>query len=391
MLNLQVNTETNKIIIGEIKNKGANNMVKIKKLVEELDPYVPGRSIKEIAEEYGLDPDKIIKLGSNENPTGASPLAVEAVNKESKSIYRYPEVDLKELTKSVAEYSSVLPSQVILGGDGADEILDVLGKTLIEPGDEFIVPIPSYMYYEFTLKIHGGVPVYASWDLPQNVLNVKSVLDAITPRTRMIFLCTPNNPTGALISADNIKTILESTDALVIVDEAYFEFSKTNNVDLLDQYDNLFILRTFSKILGLAGMRIGYGLSNPEFIGYMKRVKPVFSLTRLSQVAAVASITDKEYIEKSTALSIESREYLYRELSKIPQLDVFESKANYIMVDIRKTEMTSQKLSQELLKNGVIVRDCRSFRGLDDYWIRVSVGTLEEDEKFIKILKEILC
>lgn len=390
MLNLQVNTKTNKIIINKIKNKGADNMVKIKNLVEELDPYVPGRSIKEIAEEYGLDPDKIIKLGSNENPTGASPLAVEAVNKEAKSIYRYPEVDLKELTKSVAEYSSVLPSQVILGGDGADEILDVLGKTLIEPGDEFIVPIPSYMYYEFTLKIHGGVPVYASWDLPQNVLNVKSVLDAITPRTRMIFLCTPNNPTGALISEDDIKTILESTDALVIVDEAYFEFSKTNNVDLLDQYDNLFILRTFSKILGLAGMRIGYGLSNPEFIGYMKRVKPVFSLTRLSQVAAVASITDKEYIEKSTALSIESREYLYRELSNIPQLDVFDSKANYIMVDVRKTGMTSQELSHELLKNGVIVRDCRSFRGLDDYWIRVSVGTLEEDEKFIEILKEIL-
>jgi histidinol-phosphate aminotransferase len=137
-------------------------------------------------------------------------------------------------------------------------------------------------------------------------------------------------------------------------------------------------------------MRIGYGLGNPEFIEYMKRVKPVFSLTRLSQVASIASINDVEYIEKSTTLSIESREYLYKELSSIPQIDVFESKANYLLVDIRKTGMKSRTLSEELLKNGVIVRDCRSFRGLDDYWIRVSVGTLEEDKRFINILKEII-
>ncbi|HEY0196273.1 MAG TPA: histidinol-phosphate transaminase [Methanobacterium sp.] len=365
-------------------------MVKIKEMVKELNPYVPGRSIKEIAEEYGLDPDKIIKLGSNENPMGTSPKAVEAVFEESKLMYRYPEVDLKELTRVVASYSGVSTSQVILGGDGADEILDVLGKTLLKPEDEFIVPIPSYMYYEFTLKIHGGVPVYARWDLPQNVLNVDSVLDSVTPRTRLIFLCTPNNPTGAIIDKKDIKTILESTDALVVVDEAYFEFSGVNNVDLLAEYDNLFILRTFSKILGLAGMRIGYGLGSPQFIEYMKRVKPVFSLTRISQVAAIASLNDKEYIEKSTSLSVESRDYLYEELSKIPQVDVFESKANYLLVDVRKTGMTSQTLARKLLKNGIIVRDCRSFRGLDDYWIRVSVGTLDEDERFIDVLKQVI-
>ena len=365
-------------------------MVRIKNTVKELDPYVPGRSIKEIADKYGLNPDKIIKLGSNENPLGTSPQAVEAVNRESNLMHRYPESDLKELTVMVAEYSGVSPSQVILGGDGADEILDVLGKTLIEPGDEFIVPIPSYMYYEFTLKIHGGVPVYASWDLSENVLNVESVLESITPRTRIIFLCTPNNPTGALIDKEDIRTILKSTDSLVVVDEAYFEFSGVDNVDLLEEYDNLFILRTFSKILGLAGMRIGYGLSNPQFIEYMKRVKPVFSLTRLSQVAAAASLNDQEYIKRSTTLSIESREYLYEELSRILELDVYKSQANYILVGVRKTGLKSGILSEKLLKRGIIVRDCRSFRGLDDYWIRVSVGTLEEDEKFIYELKQII-
>lgn len=365
-------------------------MVRIKNTVKELDPYVPGRSIKEIADEYGLNPDEIIKLGSNENPHGTSPRAVEAVNQESNYMYLYPESDIKELTDDVAKYSGVSPSQVILGGDGADEILDILGKTLIEPGDEFIIPIPSYMYYEFTLKIHGGVPVYARWDLPENVLNVESVLESITPRTRIIFLCTPNNPTGALIDKKDIRTILESTDSLVVVDEAYFEFSGVDNVDLLEEYDNLFILRTFSKILGLAGMRIGYGLGNPQFIDYMKRVKPVFSLTRLSQVAATASINDQEYIKRSTELSIKSREYLFQELSRISQLDVYKSQANYMLLDIRKTGIKSGILCEELLKRGIIVRDCRSFRGLDDYWIRVSVGTMKEDEKFIYELKQII-
>ncbi|HTX61356.1 MAG TPA: aminotransferase class I/II-fold pyridoxal phosphate-dependent enzyme, partial [Methanobacterium sp.] len=227
-------------------------------------------------------------------------------------------------------------------------------------------------------------------NMPQNTLNVNSVLESITPRTRIIFLCTPNNPTGALIDRNDIITILENTNALVVVDEAYFEFSGTNNVDLLEEYDNLFILRTFSKVLGLAGMRIGYGLGNTPFIDYIKRVKPVFSLTRLSQVAANASLKDQDYIEKSVKLSVKSREYLYQELSKISKLEVYDSQANYLLVDIRKTGMKSKILCEELLKKGIIVRDCSSFRGLDEHWIRVSVGTLEEDKKFIDIIKEII-
>ena len=182
-------------------------MVKIRELVKTLNPYVPGRSIKEIAEEYGLNPDEIIKLGSNENPLGPSPKAIEALSQNLEYINQYPETDLKDLTEAVALYSGVIPSQVILGGDGADEILDLLGKTLINQGDEFIVPLPSYMYYEYILTINGGVPVYAQWDMPQNKVNVDSIINALTPRTRMIFLCTPNNPTGGLIDKKDIKTI----------------------------------------------------------------------------------------------------------------------------------------------------------------------------------------
>ncbi|MGA2675523.1 MAG: histidinol-phosphate transaminase [Methanobacterium sp.] len=365
-------------------------MVKIRELVKTLNPYVPGRSIKEIAGKYDLNPDKIIKLGSNENPLGPSPKAIETLSKNLKYMNQYPETDLKDLTEAIASYSGVNPSQVILGGDGADEILDLLGKTLIDPGDEFIVPLPSYMYYEYILTINGGVPVYAQWDMPQNKVNVDSILKNLSPRTRIIFLCTPNNPTGGLINKKDIKTILDSTDALVVVDEAYFEYSGVNNVDLLNDHDNLFILRTFSKVMGLAGMRVGYGLSNPQFIQYMHRVKPAFSLTRLSQIAAVATLNDKDYIKTSIQLGIQSREYLYTELLNLSNLIVLKSKANYLLIDIRETGMNSKTLTKKLMEKGIIVRDCSSFLGLDDYWIRVNVGTIEDDKKFIEVLKEII-
>lgn len=367
-----------------------NYMINPSKVVKKFDPYVPGRSIDEIANKYDLDPKNIIKLGSNENPIGPSPMAVEALTKNLQLISQYPETKLDNLIKDIASYSGVSPSNVILGGDGADEILDVLGKTFIEPGDEFIVPLPGYMYYEYILTIQDAVPVYAKWDVPSNTLDVDSVIKVITPRTKLIFLCTPNNPTGGLIDKEDIKKVLESTDAVVVVDEAYFEFSGVNNVELLNEYENLFILRTFSKVLGLAGMRIGYGLSNPEIIEYMYRVKPVFSLTKLSEVAATATLKDHEYIKKSTQISVESRELLYRSLLKFNNLKVYESYANYMLVDIRKTGLTAKELSEKLMQRGVIVRDCTSFKGLDEYWIRVSVGTIDKDKEFIKILKDII-
>lgn len=364
--------------------------MKIKKTVEELDPYVPGRSIYEIASEYNLKPEEIIKLGSNENPIGPSPRAVEAVKNSIKDMNRYPESDLSDLIQELAVYSKVKPEQVLVGGDGADEILDLLGKTFTDPGDEFIVPLPSYMYYEFTLKIHGAIPVFARWDVENNRLDVDSVLAAISPQTRLIFLCTPNNPTGGLIAKEDIRRVLENTDALVVVDEAYFEFSGTDNVELLQDYENLLILRTFSKVLGLAGMRIGYALASADIIQYMYRVKPVFSLTKLSYVAALATLKDQEYIEISRRASVESRDYLYQGLKEFSNLQVFRSYANYLLMDVRETGMNSAQITEELMKRGVIVRNCSSFRGLDDYWIRVSVGTLKEDERFLEILKIIL-
>ncbi len=365
-------------------------MVKVKDIVQKMEPYVPGISAEKIASTYGLREDEIIKLGSNENPLGPSKKAIKAIKTESKKMHRYPESGLNDLKAAIADYAGTSSAQVIVGGDGADEIIDLLGKTFINPGGEFIVPIPSYMYYEYTLRPYNAKPAYAKWDLKKNKLDVKSVKKCINDKTQLIFLCTPNNPTGGLIDEDEIINILESTSALVVVDEAYSEFAGINNIDLLKDHTNIFILRTFSKVMGLAGMRIGYGISNPDIIEYMHRIKPVFSLTRLSHIAALATLSDKDYIKKSVEFSIKSREHLYSELSKIEKIRVLKSHANFLLVNIKKTGMTATQLTRELLKRGIIVRDCTSFKGLDEYWIRVSVGTFEENDKFLKSLKKVM-
>ena len=365
--------------------------MKPRRIVDEMDSYFPGRSQDEIAQEFNLKKDEIIKLGSNENPWGPSPKAMEAIKKEIPSINRYPESQLKELVSEMARYSGVEDSQVIVGGDGADEIIDVLAKTFIDEGDEFIVPLPSYMYYEYLLQQYGARPVYAKWDLDKNELDVDSIFEAIGERTKMIFLCSPNNPTGTLIQKDVLADIAsKNPDILVVVDEAYFEYSEVTNKDLINEFNNIFIIRTMSKVLGLAGMRIGYGLACSEIIEYMHRIKPVFSLTRLSFVAALNTFRDTEYIEESIRKGIESRQYLYDELSKIDSLNVFPSKSNFMLIGIRDTGFTASQLALELMKRGIIVRDCTSFKGLDEYWIRISICTLEEDKKFIDIIKEVL-
>ena len=365
--------------------------MKARQIVEEMDSYVPGRSQDEIAADFGLKKEDIIKLGSNENPWGPSPKAMKAIEDEISSINRYPESQLHELVSEIAQYSGVRDSQVIIGGDGADEIIDVLAKTFINPDDEFIVPLPSYMYYEYLLKQYGARPVYAKWDLDENRLDEESIFDSITERTKMIFLCSPNNPTGTLIDKEVLINIAsKNPEVLIVIDEAYFEYSEVTNKDLIDEFNNIFIIRTMSKVLGLAGMRIGYGLACEEIIEYMHRIKPVFSLTRLSFVAALNTFRDKEYITESIRKGIESRQYLYDEISKIDGLHVFPSKSNFMLIRVKDTGFTASELALELMKKGIIVRDCTSFKGLDEYWIRISICTLEEDEKFIDILKEVL-
>lgn len=365
-------------------------MVKTRAIIEEFNTYVPGRSKKEIAQKYGVKEEDIIKLGSNENPWGPAPGVYDAIKESINEMNRYPESNHEYLKEKIAQYAGVKQNQVIVGGDGADELFDVLAKTLIEPDDEFIVHPPTYTYYEYIFKQQFAKPVYARWDVENNRLDVESVIKCINDKTRVIFLCTPNNPTGGLISREDIVRVIEATDALVVIDEAYWEFAEVNNVDLLDKYDNVFIIRTFSKVLGLAGLRIGYGLSNPELLEKMNRIKPVFSLTVPSQKAVLATLADEEFIKESTRKAIAEREYLYDSVSSIEKLHIYKSKSNYLLIDLHESGYTAAQLAEKLMEYGIIVRDCTSFMDLDEYYIRISVETHPKNERFIEVLKEIV-
>ena len=366
-------------------------MVKTRKIIDEFSTYVPGRSKKEIAEEFGVAEEDIMKFGSNENPWGPSPKVRDAIINSIDEMNRYPESNHEYLKEKIASYSGVDKDQVLVTGDGADELLDIIAKTYIDAGDEIIVHPPTYMYYEFTFKQYNAKVVYAKWNIEENKLDVNSVIDNITDKTKVIFLCTPNNPSGGLISREDIlKVIKAAPDSLIVIDEAYWEYAEVNNVDLLSEDDNILIIRTFSKVMGLAGLRIGYGLTHPEIVEKISRIKPVFSVTVASQKAVVATLDDEEFIKESIERGIEEREYLYENINKIENIHIYKSKSNYLLMDIRKSGMTAHELTTELMKRGIIVRDCTSFYGLDEYYIRASIATRPENEKFVQVLKEIV-
>ena len=311
---------------------------------------------------------------------------------EIPKLHQYPEPVNPTLMEELSKFTGAPKENIIVGGDGADEIIDTMMRILIDNGDEVIIPIPTFTQYRISAKIYGANVKYAKFDKEKDFeLDVDSVLNNITDKTKIIFLCTPNNPTGNIIDKKDIEKIINSTDALVVIDHAYIEYSK-EEYDLTEwalKYDNVLVLRTFSKVFGLAGQRIGYGITSKKIVDYMMRVKPIFSLTRLSQICAITALRDKEFFNKSKNDGIKSREILYNGLKKFKELKVYPSEANYLLVEV-KNGMSSGEFCEELLKRGVIVRDCKSFEGLDGEYVRVAIGTFEEDERFLEILKEIV-
>ncbi len=364
--------------------------MKPKEYLKNLKPYVPGKTKEEIMRKYNLK--RIIKLSSNENPWGASEKIKDKILEEIKNIHQYPEPINPILMEELSKFLDVEKKNIIVGGDGADEILDVIFKTFVDKDDEVIIPIPTFTQYRVLANIYGAKIKFGCYRYENNFeLDVDSVLSNLTNKTKVIFLCSPNNPTGNIIKNRDIKKIVEEAEnSLVVIDHAYIEYSKKEYdwTKKIYEYDNILILRTFSKVFGLAGMRVGYGVADERIINEMLKVKPVFSLTRLSQVAAIEALRDKEFFNFSVREGIKVREYLYKELKKLKNINAYPSQANYILVELKNH--TSDYVCEELLKRGIIVRDCSSFDGLNNRYIRVSIGKKEEIDEFLKELKNIL-
>jgi histidinol-phosphate aminotransferase len=353
----------------------------IRKGIKDIPPYIPGESKGNIAKAYGLSEGDIVKLGSNENPLGPSKHVVEVIKKEAGKVNIYPEDVSAKLNSKIAEYAGVDESQVITG-NGSDEILDIVVKMFIEDGDEAVIPVPTFSMYHKLVELYGGSCSYAplgenfSYDIP-------AILESITDKTKLVFICSPNNPTAGIISEVGLRKILNE-DVMVVLDEAYAEFSTVSFVKLLRDYDNLIVLRTFSKAFGLAGLRVGYGIASRNVIEYMLRIRIPFSVNSLAQKAAIAALDDKEYLRRSVETVKEGRAFLIEELAKAG-VKPYPTQANFVFIEL---DASSEDVVKALQKRGIIVRDC-SFAGLENH-IRVTIGTPDENAKFLQNFKEVI-
>ncbi len=347
-----------------------------------LAAYVPGKPIEEVERELGIS--HAVKLASNENPIGPSPKALEALARGLADVNRYPDGACFALRTRLAAHLSVRPNQIIFGC-GGDEVLELLAKTFLSPGDEVVMPWPSFAMYPIVTQGMGAtvvkVPLTDDFDH-----DLPAMAAAVTDRTKMVFVCNPNNPTGTSIGAGRMAEFIEALreDVVLVIDEAYYEFVRRVDfpdcIALLDRRPATLVLRTFSKIYGLAGLRVGYGIGSTELISFLERARHPFNVNRIAEAAALAAIDDVEHVARTRAVNAAGIEYLSRELPALG-IRVWPSDANYILVEI------GSGYADSLMREGVIVRPMSGF-GLPDH-IRISIGLPEENEKLVKAIARI--
>ncbi len=351
--------------------------------VKGLKPYVAGATKEEIAGRHGLKAKDVIKLASNENPFGPSPKAIEAIRRYAPHVNLYPEDHPRELIKGISEYLGLPSDQVVVGGNGADEIMELMIKLVISQGDKVILHQPTFPYYEILTRIYGGtprnVPMGQGYTFPVDHM-LKEGANA-----RLAIMCSPNNPTGSIISEKDLRAVLES-GVLVMLDEAYVEFAERSHTHLVGEYENLMVLRTFSKAFGLAGLRVGYGVGSADLIKELLKIKPPHNVNLLAQKAAMAALQDLQYMQNGVKHIIKMRADMLTKLSDIPGLKAYPSEANFLLVSLEKGK--GRTTVQELEKRGIIVRGCAGF-GLEDS-VRVSIGTEDENTAFLSAFRDVL-
>lgn len=367
-------------------------MIKPLWYVSEITPYVPGKPIKELEREYGIKDS--IKLASNENPLGPSQKALEALRDYINSgceIHRYPDGSgyyLKNaLVKKVSESQSlkvsgerVVPDNIILG-NGSNEIIDIAVRTFMGLGDEAVMATPSFVVYSMAVRSVGGKAIEVPLKSYRHDLD--QMVDSITEKTKIVFIANPNNPTGTINKRDEFEKFMDKIPegVLVVVDEAYREYVSDpdypDTLRYLNSKKNILILRTFSKIYGLAGLRIGYGLSSAGIIREMNKIREPFNTNTLAQLAALYSLKDDEHVKRSIEVNEEGKIFLYKALEEL-RFRYVPTEANFIYIIL---DYDSKSLYEALLKKGVIIRP------VGQKEIRVTIGLPEENKRFIDALK----
>lgn len=355
--------------------------LKVHRNIASLVPYVPGKPIEELEREFGVP--RAIKLASNENPLGPSPKALAVLVDAAKTLHRYPDGGAHRLRGALADRWKVTPDHVILG-NGSDEIIGMLARAFLSPGDEAVMADQTFVIYKMEVTAAHGVPVVVP--LKEWRHNLPAMADAVTSRARLVFVCNPNNPTGTMVSATDVDALLARLPdhVIAVLDEAYYEYVRSrdfpDSLGYVKQNRPVIVLRTFSKIYGLAGLRIGYGLTTPEITGYLNRVRPPFNANSLAQRAALAALDDDEHVAQSRAMNQAEMETVRAGLVALG-LQPVPSEANFLYVDMGRD---GREVFEALLREGVIVRH------IEGRMVRVTIGLPEENRQFLQALTKVL-
>jgi len=350
-----------------------------------IAPYEPGKPIEELERELMIH--NPIKLASNENPLPPSDRVQKAIIAALSSLDRYPDGSGFYLRQALAKKHGVMPDQVVLG-NGSNELIELLVRSFLRPGDEAVVPHPSFVVYPMIVQAAGGVRVMVM--LKDFRLDLDAMARAITPMTKIVFVANPNNPTATIVTRDEVEHFMSRVPerTIVVFDEAYIEFAMgpdfPDTLSYVKQGRKLVVLRTFSKAASLAGLRVGYGIADADAIALMNRIRQPFNVNSLAQVAALAALDDEAHILECVRMIEAGRHFLYDEFKRIG-LQYVPSRANFILVDVGRN---AADIYQKLLHQGVIVRPMTPF-GLETA-LRITVGTPEENRKLVKALRVVL-
>ena len=352
--------------------------------LRDIAVYEPGKPIEETARELKVDASEIIKLASNENPLGPSPKATDAIRAGLESVQLYPDGAGFYLRNALAEKLGFKRENIILG-NGSNEIIEFLGHAFLKPKDEIVTTCHAFIAYKLVAQLFDARVIESP--TPNFRQDLDAVLEAITPKTKIVFIANPNNPTGALVSQEEIDRFVPRIpeNVLAVFDEAYFEFldEPPNTLKFVHANKNVLVLRTFSKIHGLAGLRVGYGIARPELIEILQKTREPFNVNGLAQAAALAALDDHAHQRETKRVVDLGRAYLQDKLREM-KLEFVPAPANFVMVKVGDGTSVFKKLLAEKM----IVRPIKNY-GLPE-WLRITVGTMEQNKKCMAALKQIL-
>lgn len=357
--------------------------MKYKENLKKLTPYKPGKSIQEMKEQYELK--EIIKLGSNENPYGMSKNIIESI-RNIQNLGLYPDNYVTELREKLAKKNNLDKNNFIFG-NGSVEILQMICRVLLSQGDNIITGIPTFQSYKSEATLQSAETIEV--ELESNRFALKKIIQRINKKTKIIFISNPNNPTGTIITEKEQEEFIKKVpeNILIVFDEAYNEFvtdkAYPNSIEMLKKYNNICILRTFSKAYGLAGLRIGYAMADSKFIQELEKARVPFNINKIAEKSACIALDDTEFLNNCLEKNAEVLKYVYREFDKL-NIQYIKSEANFIMVNVKENGI---EVANKLLEKGIIVRP--GFPKMENY-LRITIGTKNQMEKVINEIKKIM-